>query len=144
MPLENLGVCVAGLVNAVDKGMAEETTPYDLSPLEFNLLRICMERGEHTATQLAEVLPVDASRISRVVTRLVNMGLLRRRRLRNDRRIVMLRLTERGNELTAQIDQRVQIYDAKLIEGVSEEEIRIFVSTTSKIMANYAALRQSQ
>ncbi len=140
----DLGACVAGLVNAVDKGTAEEVEPYDLLPLEFNLLRVCMEQGECTATQLAGILPVDASRISRVVTKLVDMGLLRRRRLRSDRRTVMLRLTEKGNDLTFQVHQRLQVYNAKLVEGVSEEEMRVFVATTSKILANYAALKQSQ
>ena len=139
-PQDNLGIYVAGLVNAVDKGTGAETTPYDLSPLEFNLLRICMSEGERTATQLAEVLPIDASRISRVVTRLVDMGLLRRRRLRRDRRIVMLRLTEKGTELVTLISEGVEDYDAKLTKGIGKEEMRVFVSVTAKILANYAAL----
>lgn len=140
----NLGTYVTGLVNAVDKEMADEVAPYDLIPLEFNILRACMQNGECTATQLAEILPIDASRASRMVTRLVNMGLLRRRRLRNDRRVVMLRLTETGNELTAHLHERVQIHYSKLIKGVNEREMRGFVSTTLKIVANYAALKQSQ
>ena len=129
--LAELGTYVASLVNAVDKGTAHEVGPYDLIPLEFNLLRACMEKGECTATQLAEILPVDTSRISRVVTRLVNM-----------RR--SLRLTEKGNELTLQLHRRMQIYDAKLMEGISKEEIRAFASTAFKIIANYTALKQSQ
>ena len=143
MPLESLGASLAGLVNVVEKGLMEETVPYDLSPLEFNLLRICMVGGEHTATQLADMLPVDASRISRVVTRLVDMGLLRRRRLRSDRRVVMLRLTERGTELTSEVEQRVLAYDARLMEGVSRDEMRGFTSAVAKILANYATLKSS-
>ena len=144
VPLESLAASLAGLVTVVEKGLMEETLPFNLSPLEFNLLRTCMLGGEHTATRLAEMLPVDASRISRVVTRLVDMGLLRRRRLRSDRRVVMLRLTERGTELTSLIEERVQVYDARLVEGVSSDEMRGFTSTVSKILANYAALKPSR
>ncbi len=140
---EDLDTYVDGLANAVYKGMEDEVGPYGLSPLEFNLLRACMRQDECTATQLAEILPVDASRISRVVTKLVDSGLLRRRRLRNDRRIVMLRLTDAGNELTSQIDRRLKVYDAKLTEGVTEDEMSGFVTTTSKILANHAALLHS-
>ena len=142
-PIEDLGITVASLMNAVDKGTAEETTAHDLSPMEFNLLSICMRGGEHTATQLAEMLPVDASRISRVVTRLVDMGLLRRRRLRSDRRIVMLRLTERGHEVASLISQQVQTYNDKITQGITAEEIRGFEAAASKIIANYTALAQS-
>ena len=140
----DLGSYVVGLANAVDKGMAEEVAPYDLAPLEFSILRICMEEGERTATQLAEVLPTDASRISRMVTRLVNLGLMRRRRLANDRRVVMLRVTEKGRELTSVVRERVQGYDARLTEGLSVREMDTFISTCVKIMDNYTALRESQ
>ena len=108
--------------------------------MEFSILRSCLERGECTATQLAEFLPVDASRISRVVNGLVDRQLLRRRRLRNDRRVVKLTLTQEGETLTFKLHQRVQQYDASLTEGVSEEEMNAFAVTTLKIAANSAAL----
>ena len=135
--------CVADLVNAVDKGVADEVSAYALIPSEFNLLRVCAE-GPCAATQLAGVLPVDASRISRMVTRLVNMGLLRRQRLRSDRRVVLLHLTEKGQELTSRVNQRVQTHVSALLNGVSEDEMRVFESVTSKIVANYATLKQAR
>ena len=144
LPAIDLGKCIAGLVNAVTKGMAEELDPYDLNPLEFNLLRTCMERGECTATELAAELPVDASRISRIVTILVDKDLLVRRRLRSDRRIVMLRLSDKGNELTSMLLQRIQAYDAKLTHDISAEEMSVFAEAAAKIVANHEALRPSQ
>ena len=141
----DLGTAVASLSYAVDNGVADEVSPYDLAPAEFRLLRVCMEKGECIATELAEILFIDPSRISRIVTKLVDMGLLRRRRLRSDRRIVMLRLTEKGNELTVQLAQSVQIYDTKLTEGISEKEMCVFRSVVSKILSNHAVLaEQSQ
>lgn len=141
----DLEACVAGLVNAVEKGMAKEVAPYGLTSLEFGLLRICLEDDqEHTATQLAQVLPVDGARISRVVTELVDKGLLRRRRLRNDRRVVMLRLTEEGRELTSRVLESMKLYDARLTEDVGEEEMRVFMAVTFKIIANHAAIERSE
>ena len=143
-PPEDLQACVVGLVNAVDKGMAKEVAPYGLTPLEFSLLRICLEAGEEqTATKLAQVLPVDGARISRMVNELVDKGLLRRRRLRTDRRIVMLGLTEEGERLTSRALQSMKRYGASLTEGVSEDEMRVFVAVTSKIIANHAAMQSS-
>lgn len=138
LPAIDLGKCIAGLVNTVTKGMAAELSPYDLNPLEFNLLRACMERGECTATELAAELPVDASRISRIVTVLVDKDLLVRRRLRSDRRMVMLRLSGEGKELTSMLLQHIQAYDAKLMKNISAEEIRAFAAASAKIIANHA------
>ncbi|MXX52943.1 MAG: winged helix-turn-helix transcriptional regulator [Dehalococcoidia bacterium] len=136
-PTTNLGTFIADLFNALDKAMAREVAPHGITGLEYSLLWHCME-GECTATQLAQVLPVDGSRISRVVTGLVDKGFLRRRRLRTDRRIVMLRLTEKGMELTSGISQNMQRYYAMLTEGIGEEEMRVFASVTSRIVANHA------
>ena len=142
-PSNDLGPCVAVLVNAVAKGMAELVAPHDLIPLEFALLRVFLGEEERTATQLAQILPVKMSRISVVVTKLVRMGLIRRRRLRDDRRVVMLSLTQEGMALTQDLHRRVQAYETSLCEGVSEEEMEVFASVTSKVMANYGSLVQS-
>ena len=139
----DLGRYVSRLENVVYKGIASEATPYDLSPLDVYLLMICMEMGECTATQLAVQLPVDASRISRMVTGLVDRGLLRRRRLRSDRRIVMLRLSENGNTVTSEVTERMQSYYDKLTEGLDEREMRAFAATALRIVANYEAMQES-
>ena len=136
----DLGTSVEGLVNALTRGVVREAGPHGLSPTEYNLLRICMEMGECTATDLARVLPIDASRISRIVSRLVDMELLVRRRLRSDRRIVMLQLSPEGKELTSALYGRIREYEAKLTDGISEEEMRTLESITAKILANHAAL----
>ena len=136
----DMGVFVSRLENAVYKGIAEEVSPYKLSPLDVYLLMTCMERGECMATQLARLLPVDASRISRLVTGLVDRGYLIRRRLREDRRIVMLRLSDDGQELASQVNRNMQAYYAKLTEGLSEEEIDAFAVAALKIVSNYEAM----
>ena len=135
---------MAELGVAVGRGVADITAPHGLLSAEYSLLRACLQLEECTATQLADIVPTDPSRISRMVTKLVDLGLLRRRRLRNDRRIVMLRLTPAGNELTSQLVEQTQLYYAALTEGVSEEDMAGFISTVSRIMENYEALRQSE
>ena len=140
MPSTGLGEYVAGQVNAVARSMEELAASDVLIPLDFALLKLFLEREEWTTTQLAEALPVNVSRVSRVVTKMVGMGLMRRRR-RTDRRVVMLALTEEGKALTLDLHRSVQAYDARLSEGVSEEDLAVFASVLSKVMANYTALQ---
>ena len=142
-PSADLGSCVAGLVNTLAKGTVNLMAPHGLIPLDFAVLRLFLIREDWTTSQLAQVLPVNASRISRQAAKLVGMGLMRRRRLRIDRRVVMLSLTAEGKELTLDIQRRVHSYEAVLSEGVSEEEMAAFASVTSRVMVNYAAGRQS-
>ena len=131
------------LDNALYKGIAQEVAPYNLSPIDVHLLMICMETRECTVSQLAQMLPVDASRISRLVTELVDRGLLRRRRLRNDRRVVMLRLSPDGQKITSQISQNMQEYYSKLTDGLSEQEMEVFSRAALRIVSNYEAMQES-
>ena len=143
-PSIDLGECVGDLVNTVGKGMEAEVAPHGLTSLQFALLRVFLQEEEWTATQLAQVLPVHVSRISRVVNKLVDRGLMSRRRPRSDRRIVLLSLTDEGTALTSELDRRVRAFDARLAEGVSEDEMTALASATSKIVANYSALKRTR
>ena len=143
-PSIDLGACVRGLLNTVAKGMEAEVAPHGLTSLQFALLRVFLQEEEWTATQLAQVLPVHVSRISRVVTKLVDMGLMRRRRPRNDRRVVILTLTDEGKALTSELDRRVRAFDARLAEDISEEEMATFASVTSTVIANHSALKRTR
>ena len=137
-PAIDLGDRVTELGLAVTRGISGILAPHGLFPVDFALLRACRRIGDEcTATQLAEVVPTDPSRISRVVNKLVDLGLLSRRRLQNDRRMVMLRLTDEGIELTTELNGRTQAYYATLLEGIAAEDLHGFAATTSRITENY-------
>ena len=49
-------------------------------------------------------------------------------------------LTEKGYIDPAALDAIIEAYETKLLKDVTEEEMSSIVSSTSKIMANYARL----
>ena len=133
------------LVTVFRQGAARQAAYYNLTTQEFNLLSACLRReGGCTATELARILLVDASRISRMVTILVDRGLLRRRRCPEDRRVVMLSMSEEGVELTSRILQSINQNNARLIGGIDEDEIRVFASVVSRLVANHTAMQSSE
>ena len=85
------------------------------------------------------------TRISRLVYRMVRMGLLGRRRLANGRRVVMLSLTSEGEELVQRQDVLAQefyvqdFYEA-LTEGISEADLAAFLSASRRMVDNYDAV----
>ena len=136
-PLHYMGYYVAGLANAVAKGVEGELARFDLDSLAFAIIRRCYEGEEDTVTAISQSLPVDTARISRMVTELTTKKLIRRRRLRSDRRIVKLYLTPEGQELAPQLIECVRSQVAMLLEDVSDEEYANFVSTCEKVMVNF-------
>ena len=138
-PPSDLGTSVVGLVNAVVRGMSRIVAAHGLTYIDFGLLRLFLGSEEWTTTQLAQAMPIAPSGISRSVSKLVDKGLIRRRRLRSDRRIVVLTLTEKGKTLTQELQKRVQAYDSMLCEGVSEEEMAALVSVSIKVLTNFTS-----
>ena len=141
----DLATSISSLTNVVEKGIGKVIAAYDLTTVEFNCLWFCLDwEKETTVTELASRLPVDASRVSRVVTTLVDKGLLIRRRLRSDRRVVMLRPSDEGKELARQIHKSVDLFVASLAEGISERDLQGFASVASTIAANHDAMTQPE
>ena len=64
-------------------------------------------------------------------------GLLQRRRLSSDRRIIRLTLTEEGQELVPKLDRIRAEIEEELIEGISEDDMEVFVSVARRIVANF-------
>ena len=140
-----LGACAAGLVNAVARGMTQIVAPHGLTQIDLALLRLFLGVEESFllfTTRLAQALPLASASISRTVTKLVDMGLIQRWRLLSDRRVVILTLAEEGMALTLELHRhrRVQAYDARLCEGAGEEQMAAFVSVTSRVMGDHAAM----
>ena len=142
-PLQSLGQFATALVNTVSKGTEREVRSYGLTPLDFALMRLFLTENEWTATQLAQILPTEVSGISRIVSKLVNRGLLQRRRPREDRRVVLLKLTEKGKALSLELHQKIHEFESALIDGISEGELDVFYSTVRKILSNHSSLTQS-
>ena len=138
-PLHSVGRHAKALVNAVAGGVDTEAAAYDLTPTEFAAVRLFLTDLEWTVTELSEMLSVDASSMSRAVSRLVDRGVLRRRRPREDRRKVLLKLTEEGVALGLELHERAHSHEERFTRGISPEELEAFLATIRRIVANHAA-----
>ena len=135
---------MTGLMDIVGRAITRLLAPLAVTPMECAILRLFLRKPARTSAELSSELSVPPSRISREVSKLVDKGLVRRRRLRNDRRVVRLALTREGKSLTVDLDERLLAYETKLFDGVDEQERAVFGAVASKVMANYAALAESK
>ena len=80
---------------------------YDLSPVQYNVLRILRGAGRAGATcsQVGERLLNRDPDITRLLDRMEARGLILRERSTTDRRVVITRISEAGAALAGRIDQ---------------------------------------
>lgn len=81
-------------------------------------------QGESIANNLVDTLTIDRSYMSRIVSKLTREGLLMKVDSAADSRVSLIRLTEKGQELYGQLNERSDQQIVKLMQGLDEEEIR--------------------
>ena len=117
----SIRIADAGLL--MERRLAQVLAPYDVSPVEFRVLSLLAAGGPSTATDLAPLVPIDQSFISRTVQRLYEKRLLTRRRSRLDRRIVTLRINTDGEELVSAASESLRELDGELTQGIPDDQL---------------------
>ena len=74
---------------------------HGLTPSQFDLLSALFEEGAIPLNRLSERLCCACSNVTGLVDRLERDGLVRRERSLEDRRVILLSLTDKGRELLA-------------------------------------------
>lgn len=78
--------------------------------------------GKISLNELAELLNLESSSMSRTVNNLVNNGMVKRDIDPLDRRYVAITLTESGNELFRNIEERMDSYFEKVYLGLPKDK----------------------
>lgn len=73
-------------------------------------------------SQIAEYINVSMSTATGIAERLVKKGYLQRSRSDTDRRIVIIKLTEKGKRLVNEIKEIADYYFRKITDSLTEEE----------------------
>jgi DNA-binding MarR family transcriptional regulator len=97
--------------------------PYGLTPPHFYILLILKKEGTTRVTKLAEYINVKPSAITVLMDRLVEMEYVKRNHSQEDRRVVMLEMTSKGNELLASVLQRHNELMSTYLTVFKEEEL---------------------
>ena len=107
-----------------------------LTPEQFMLIDLLWNQGEMTQQQLADQLQKDKNSVTKLVDAIEKKGFVIRRQNMHDRRSNTLILTEKANQLKPGAKQKgIDILD-QMLEGISEEELRVFLATLHKLNEN--------
>jgi DNA-binding MarR family transcriptional regulator len=111
--------------------VAELLKQFQLTPTQYNLLRILRGAGEEgvTCSQAAErMLTLDPD-MTRLLDRMEARSLIQRERSRQDRRIVITRITQEGLSLAATIDEPLQTLFRRLFGRLGDRKLTALIAT---------------
>lgn len=118
--------CIRNIFLARNKADEQIAKKFRISPIDVKILSflyLCPEKA--TATAIEREWKFKKNTISVHVDNLVRLGFLQRREEKNDRRKVVLILTDRAKEITEMWETENKLLTKKLEEGLTEEEFNM-------------------
>ena len=132
---ESIGVWLGRLSAAIAKGLGRELRPYGITAAQWPLLNLCHRKKIVTPSEMARVVPIDLSAITRQLDKLERKGLIQRHHSTTDRRYVEISLTAKGRELVPTLYPCTQRNISRFLLPLSETETTEFIASIQKMLA---------
>lgn len=112
---------------------------HDLSIAMWRVLVALSDNGPRRQIDLSEITSIDVSTLSRLITRLVQMGLVTRARSNHNNREVTVALTSRAEKLIGELIPIARRLERTAISGLPESELQ---TTKAALRGMYQNLMQ--
>jgi DNA-binding MarR family transcriptional regulator len=105
---------------------------------QYNVLRILRGAGPDglPTLEIADRLIERTPGVCRLLDRLEANGLVTRERSREDRRLVICRISQRGLDVLAELDEPIDRADTEAIAALSETETRTLVRFLDRVRSS--------
>ena len=115
--------------NALAQPIAELLRTHDLTPAQYNVLRILRGAGERglNASDIAGRMITRDPDVTRLVDRLEKRGLVERWRCSEDRRVVWTRLATAGRELIDPLDQPLEALHKRMLAHMPQDRLATLI-----------------
>ncbi|MDT8717598.1 MarR family transcriptional regulator [Clostridium sp. 19966] len=109
---------------------------YDITAEQWNVLLRLSDNEKINQKQLSEKTGKDQPTVARILDILERKELIVRQLSKEDRRAFLVCITEKGRKYAEEIEPFVEENFKKMLEGVPQEEIDIYLKVLTKIEEN--------
>ena len=121
----------------LDEQSIELRQKYDLKKAELEILYFLSRCGSHnTPTDIHTQLMINRGHISQAVDSLCRRKFIMAIPDENDRRYVHYEVLDSAKEIVAEMAKRREEMNRQILQGISEEELRVFLEVSLKIKSN--------
>jgi len=112
----------------------EECGDYDITPVQYGLLTSLAENPDMDQNSLGRELGIDRTNVADVLNRLTRRGLIERNRSKEDKRMVLARLTPEGERVTREMYMAMQRAQLRLLEPLPPAERTAFLTMLIRLV----------
>ncbi|WP_342043977.1 MarR family winged helix-turn-helix transcriptional regulator [Bacillus sp. OTU530] len=131
--IERIQAAVHTVFQQMQPELLEVVHSYELTPTQFFVLIYVNKKGSCKVSQLAEHMDVKPSAVTLMIDRLEQHKLVEREHDKKDRRVVNIRLSERGEERLKQLIGARKAVAQRYLSSLTTEELEAMASITEKL-----------
>ncbi len=109
-----------------------------LSKTELFAMFIVERHGEVIMSKISDEINVSMSTATGIIDRLVKKKYLKRERSDLDRRIVLIKLTEKGQKTIEELKETMSKYLNRIYDVLTDEEIRVLSNIFIKVLNTFS------
>lgn len=117
---------------------------FEITPEQFLILDLIHDNGELYQRQICEITLKDRSNVARLIKILEEKGLVKKETSSNGRRIFKITATEKGQKVRDLIKPITLEIRKTLMNGITDEELKITLETLHKVYENARPLVKLQ
>ena len=119
--------------------MSERLVRLGISMAQLNIMYTLQRDGVMTMSRLADVLGVSLSNASGLVDRMEERGFIERTRVPEDRRVVLVRITEAGTRILDETDALSDGLLREILARLDPAELPVIAHAVSELRAGFEA-----
>src|SRR5512140_359686 len=135
-PSLGVGAFIGRARRTIVEAINQKLAPLDISHAQWVVVMLLGDGAAATAAELCKILIYDPGAMTRLLDRLEKKGVLRRVRVKDDRRTVRLQLTAAGRRLYPRILEALVQEFNRLLRGFSKSEVRQLEDLLKRMVAN--------
>ena len=101
----------------------EQKTRSQLSPLQHIAISTLYRKGSLSMSELALAMQISKQQLTPLVDRLINQGLLAKKKDQNDRRVVRIEVTEQGRNMFSELFAEIKCDLVEKLGALPGEEV---------------------
>lgn len=132
--IKEIAVLVRRLVKVISYDSQKVSRQFGLTGPQSVVLRNLLDNGAMSSADLSRIAYVTPSNITGIIDRLENKGLVERIRLKDDRRVTMITLTQSGRELSKTLPDPIEDRFISRIDNMDTEHIKVLGEAINQLL----------
>ncbi len=133
---QSVGYWIKQSYQVLQRGLDHAMQDLDLTGMQWGPLWMIHNGSADTVAACARGAGMDAGAMTRMLDRLEAKGLIERERSTQDRRVVHVHLTPRGEEVAAHIPHRLADVLNQQLRGFSAQEFQLLLELLKRFVGN--------